>query len=232
MTIIRNLFVSLSHLFYPHVCNTCGEVLSRTESILCLRCQQLLPITGFHLYADNPLEKVFWGRVNIRHAMAAYHYNQGSMIQHLVHQFKYHQRRDIAIQLGRQIGYMLQQSSWLHEIDCIVPVPLHKAKERRRGYNQSALLAAALAGIIHKPVMPRVLHRISYTDSQTRKNRISRWENVSGVFTAKETAGLRDRHVLLIDDVITTGATTEACCHALMETGAIVSVCALAFTSI
>jgi ComF family protein len=227
---MKNLFVSLLHLFYPHVCNTCGRGLTPSETILCLRCQHRLPLTGFHLYPDNTLEKVFWGRVNIRHAMAAYYYNEGAIVRRLVHQFKYHRRQDIALQLGRQIGYMLQQTAWLNEIDCIVPVPLHKAKARRRGYNQSAVLAAGLAMIISRPVMPHALQRVSYTDSQTRKNRTSRWENVAGVFTAKEPGALRGRHVLLVDDVITTGATTEACCLALQEAGALVSVCALAFT--
>ncbi|WP_298739406.1 ComF family protein [uncultured Chitinophaga sp.] len=230
MTMIRNLFVSLVHLFYPHVCDNCGEGLTAAEDVLCLRCQHRLPLTGFHLYADNALEKVFWGRTKVHHAMAAYYYNQGAMVRRLVHQFKYHRRRDIALHLGRQMGLMLQQSTWLNEIDCIVPVPLHKTRVRRRGYNQSALLAAGLAEIIHRPVLPHALKRLSYTDSQTRKNRVSRWENVSGVFTAAATADLRGRHVLLIDDVITTGATTEACCLALREAGAIVSVCALAFT--
>lgn len=230
MTMIRNLFVSLAHLFYPHVCDSCGEGLTPAENILCLRCQHRLPLTGFHLHADNTLEKVFWGRTKVSHAMAAYYYNQGATIRRLVHLFKYHRRRDIALHLGRQMGLMLQQSAWLNEIDCIVPVPLHRARVRRRGYNQSALLAGGLAEIIRRPVLPHALQRVSYTDSQTRKNRVSRWENVSGVFTAKETAGLQGRHVLLIDDVITTGATTEACCQALRNAGAIVSVCALAFT--
>lgn len=230
MTIIRNLFVSLAHLFYPHVCNTCGKGLSPAENILCLRCQHRLPLTGFHLHPDNTLEKVFWGRVKVCHAMAAYYYNQGATMRRLIHQFKYHRRGDIALHLGRQMGHLLLQSAWLNEIDCIVPVPLHKARVRRRGYNQSALLATGLSAIIQRPVLPHALQRISYSDSQTRKNRVSRWENVSGVFTAKETAGLRGRHVLLVDDVITTGATTEACCHALKEAGAVVSICALAFT--
>lgn len=230
MSIFRNLFVSLLHLFYPHVCNSCGRGLTRSENILCLRCQHRLPVTGFHLHSDNALEKVFWGRVNICHAMAAYFYNEGTIVRRLVHQFKYHRRQDLALQLGRQMGQMLQQSTWLNEIDCIVPVPLHKAKARRRGYNQSAVLATGLAMIINRPVMQHALQRVSYTDTQTRKNRASRWENVSGVFTAKEAGALYGRHVLLIDDVITTGATTEACCLALQEAGAMVSICALAFT--
>lgn len=231
MTTIRNLLASLVHLFYPHVCETCGRGLTRSEHILCVRCQHKLPVTNFQLYADNPLEKVFWGRVNIRHAMAAYHYTQASMIQQLIHQFKYRDRQDIAIYLGRQAGHLLLQSTWLNEIDCIVPVPLHKAKARRRGYNQAALLANGLAGITGKPVLSGALRRTAYTSSQTQKSRISRWENVSGLFAVNEPEALRGRHVLLLDDVVTTGATTEACCHALLEAGAIVSICALAFTS-
>jgi ComF family protein len=232
MTTIKRLFVSLLYLFYPHVCEACSRGLTPAENILCVRCQRKLPVTGFQLRPGNQLEKVFWGRARIRHAMAAYYYAPGTVTQQLVHRFKYRRRQDIALYLGRQMGHALLQSAWLHEIDCIVPVPLHKAKARRRGYNQAGLLARGLSEIIRKPVLPHALQRLSYAGSQTSRNRVSRWENVSGVFSVKSAGDIRGRHVLLVDDVITTGATTEACCHPLLEAGAEVSICALAFTSI
>jgi ComF family protein len=226
-----DLLSSLVHLFYPHTCDGCGRDLARTENILCMHCLRKLPSTGFHLHVNNPVEKIFWGRVNIRHAMAAYYYTQASILQRLIHQFKYRQRKDIALHLGRQIGHMLLQSAWLYEIDCIVPVPLHTAKEQHRGYNQAALLAGGIAEVVQKPLLPHAIYRINPAASQTHKSRISRWENVSRVFAAKEPASLPGQHVLLVDDVITTGATTEACSHALIEARAAVSICTLAFTS-
>jgi len=226
-----SLFSSLVHLFYPHVCEACGRDLVRTEQVLCLHCSRRLPATGFQQHPHNPVEKIFWGRVNIRNAMAAYYYTQASTLQKLIHQFKYHQRKDVALHLGRQMGLMLLQSTWLYEIDCIIPVPLYAARERQRGYNQAALLANGIAGVVQKPLLPHAVQRTVHISSQTRKNRMDRWENVSGVFAVKKPGALQGRHVLLVDDVITTGATTEACSQALVAAQATVSICALAFTS-
>ena len=231
MTTVKTLLSSLVHLFYPHTCEGCGRDLARTEQILCLHCNRKLPATGFQQHPHNPVEKIFWGRVNIRHAMAAYYYTQASMLQKLIHQFKYHQRKDIALHLGRQMGHMLLQSAWLYEIDCIIPVPLYAARERQRGYNQAALLAQGIAAVVQKPAVPHAIQRMQHAGSQTRRNRTSRWENVSRVFAVKEPDTLQGRHVLLIDDVITTGATTEACSQALVAARATVSICTLAFTS-
>lgn len=228
---MRTLLSSLIHLFFPHVCDGCGTDLTSTEEILCLICLEKLPRTGFQHYDANPVARVFRGRVNIRYAMAAYYYRRPSLLQSLVYRFKYHNRQDIALQLGRQMGHMLMQSKWLHEISGIIPVPLSKSRERSRGYNQAALLAAGIAAVIHKPVISDVLIRKNYTSSQTRKNRESRWENVETAFTLKNAADIRNRHVLLVDDVITTGATTEACCLTLQQEKVHISVCSLAYAN-
>jgi len=225
------LLSPLVHLFYPHTCDGCGRDLVRTENILCLRCLRRLPATGFQQWDSNPVARIFWGRVSICHAMAAYYFTRASVLQRLIHQFKYHHRRDIALHLGRQTGRQLLLSEWLYEIDCIVPVPLHPAKERHRGYNQAAVLAGGIAEIVGKPVLPHAMRRTAYADSQTRKGRVSRWENVAGAFTVKEPASLQGRHVLLVDDVITTGATSEACSQAIIDVQASVSFCALAFAN-
>lgn len=230
-TIVQDLFSSLVHLFYPHSCDGCGRDLARTENILCLRCQRRLPATGFQLYTGNPVERALWGRADISHGMAGYYYAPASLLQRLIHRFKYHRRKDIALHLGRQLGRMLQQSAWLYEISCIVPVPLHAARERRRGYNQAALLAEGIAAVTQKPLAAQAMRRTSPAGSQTRSNRISRWENVAHVFSVCDNPAVQGRHVLLVDDVITTGATMEACSHALLAARAQVSVCSLAFTS-
>ncbi len=225
------LFTSLLQLFFPHICEGCQRHLAHTETILCLRCMRRLPATGYQRYANNQVAQAFWGRVSIRNAMAGYYYTQAAMLQRLIHRFKYHQRKDIALFFGRQLGHMLLESEWLHEVEAIVPVPLNKLKEKRRGYNQAALLATGIAAIVQKPVLERALDREYQAGSQTRRGRSSRWENVAGAFTVKDTACLQNRHILLIDDVITTGATTEACSQALLAAGATVSICSLAFTS-
>jgi ComF family protein len=231
MSIVNELLSSLVHLFYPHSCDGCGRDLARREDILCLRCQRRLPATGFHLYTGNPVERIFWGRVNISHAMAGYYYAPASVLQRLIHRFKYHQRKDIALHLGRQLGGMLRQSAWLYEISCIVPVPLYAVKERRRGYNQAALLAEGIADVTQKPLAAHAMRRNSPTGSQTSRGRASRWENVAQAFSVQHSEALRGQHVLLVDDVITTGATAEACSRALLGVSAGVSICSLAFTA-
>ncbi|NSL89577.1 ComF family protein [Chitinophaga sp. Mgbs1] len=224
---IRSLLSPLVHLFYPHCCELCGTDLSRTDELLCMTCQDTLPATNFHLYTNNPVSGIFSGRLPVTQATAAYYYSQASGLQRLIHRFKYRQRKDIALWLGKQMGHMLQESAWAATVDAIVPVPLNPRKEKERGYNQAAVLAAGIASVLNRPVLPQALVRSQYTSSQTRKNRISRWENVQTVFSADSC--VNGRHVLLIDDVITTGATTEACGHSLLEAGAGVSICCLAY---
>lgn len=225
-----SLLSPLVHLFYPHCCELCGTDLHQTDELLCLRCLQALPATHFYRYPGNPVARIFNGRVVIQQATAAYYYSQSSGIQQLIHQFKYRQRSDIATWLGKQIGYQLQDSSWISDIDLLAPVPLFPRKEKLRGYNQATLLANGIAQVIPLPVYPATLSRQQYTATQTKKGRTDRWQNVAAAF---KTSGnlTTGSHVLLIDDVITTGATTEACCLALQEAGARVSVCCLAYTT-
>ncbi|RAJ85609.1 ComF family protein [Chitinophaga dinghuensis] len=224
---ISRLLTPLVDLFYPHCCDICGTDLSERQEKLCISCMTNLPETQFHLMDNNPVEKIFWGRCVVQHATAAYYYSPSSGIQRLVHSFKYKQRPDLATYLGKKVGAMLLQSTWIHEIDAVVPVPMHARKQRKRGYNQAALLAEGIAAVIQKPVLNNFLQKCVTTNTQTRKDRTERWGNVANVFQAADAA--KGKHFLLIDDVITTGATTEACCQAIQQTGADVSVCCLAY---
>lgn len=226
---MKNLLSSLLDLFYPHTCDGCGIDLTRTEKILCLHCQRRLPLTGYQYLHDNPVEKIFWGRVNIRHGMAAYYYRKSSLLQQLIYQFKYNSRQDIATYFGHQLGSILLQSKWLYEINSIVPVPIHPTRLQQRGYNQALVLADGIAAITGKPVTEESLFRNNYSLSQTNKGRLLRWQNVSGTFSIKHPDQLKGRHILLIDDVLTTGATVEACSQLLINAGATVSICTLAF---
>ncbi|TWW02498.1 ComF family protein [Chitinophaga pinensis] len=226
---MKSLLSSLLHLFYPHTCDGCGMELTDTEHILCLRCHRRLPFTGYQLLHDNPVEKIFWGRVNIRHAMATCYYRKATFLQQLIYQFKYNQREDIATYFGRLMGHTLQQSRWLYEIDTVLPVPMHPSKIRQRGYNQAMVLAGGVAAATAKTLSDGILIRHQQATSQTNKGRLSRWHNVSDSFSLQPDADLKNKHILLVDDVITTGATIEACSRLLVNAGAAVSICALAF---
>lgn len=224
-----NLLSSLLHLFYPHTCEGCGTDLSSTEEILCLSCMRQLPVTGFQHHTNNPVARIFYGRAKVLQAMAAYYYVRSTLLQRLIYQFKYHRREDIALFLGRQAGHLLLQSQWIHEITGIVPVPMTAARERQRGYNQAAVLANGIAAVTGKPVINNILARTDQRTSQTTKNRLLRWQNVTASFMLKAPTLPSGQHVLLVDDVITTGATTETCCRLLYDAGASVSVCSLAY---
>lgn len=225
---LKALLSPLVNLFYPRCCEACGENNLHASGVLCLQCLHQLPQTRFHLTADNPVEKVFYGRLPIKHASAAYYYNRSAVLQQLIHLFKYKGRQDVALHLGRLMGQQLQESTWLYEIDALIPVPLNHRRLRQRGYNQALLLACGVSTVTGREVLQEALRRQRFTDTQTRKGRAARWQNVAEVFTA-DAAVLSGKHVLLIDDVITTGATTEACGHALIQAGCRVSVGALAF---
>jgi ComF family protein len=225
---MKSLFSSILHLFYPHACEGCGMELTHTEAILCLRCHRRLPFTGYQHISGNPAERIFHGRVNICHATATCYYRKGALLQRLIYQFKYKQREDIAVHLGRQMGLALLQSHWLYETDSVLPIPMHPSKIRQRGYNQAQVLASGVAAVTQQPLLTDILTRNNHAPSQTSKGRLLRWENVSDSFSIQPDTNLQDRHILLIDDVITTGATIEACSRLLISAGARVSVCTLA----
>ena len=190
-----------------------------------------LPATNFHEYCDNPVAQIFWGRTTVENASASYFFRKGNRVQKLVHQVKYYGNKEMGTVLGREMGKTLHDSSF-NQIDVIVPVPLHLQKFRLRGYNQSEWIAKGIAEIFRKPLDAKTLVRHFYTDSQTRRKRFDRWENVDSGFGLTNHDTFAGQHILLVDDVITTGSTLEACVHAVLtapETK--VSVVALAFTS-
>jgi len=204
-------------LIYPRLCYACGNSLFLNEEILCTRCQMSLPLTGSHLTAENPVSKVFWGRMTVEAAAARYFFRKGNNIQHLLHNLKYRNVPEIGIFIGRMYGTELMENEVFRSVDVIIPVPLHKDKQKKRGYNQAGVFARGLGLGMHKPVDEVSLYRTYFTESQTRKSRFSRWENVKMVFAVKEGSQLEGKHILLVDDVITTGATLEGCASKLMD---------------
>ena len=216
MSIVQNIKEALLHLAYPHVCAGCGNDVLPQHHLLCLSCLDSLPKTHFHLHAENPIAKIFTGRLPLQHATAQYYFTKESLLQHLLHQAKYKGHRELCLYLGNLMGQQLAESTWINSIDALVPLPLFAEREKRRGYNQSYLLCTGMAEVINKPVLKNVVIRSTATESQTRKNRVARWQNMEGRFALTGTQ-LEGKHVLLVDDVVTTGATLEACGRALLE---------------
>lgn len=210
---------ALLSLFYPRICAACSHSLFAHEKVICMHCERHLPKTGFNDWADNPMEKIFWGRIKIKRASALYFFGKGESVQTLMHQLKYKGRKDVGIWLGKQLGIALLKGKRFKEIDYIVPIPLHSKKQYQRGYNQSALIGRGIEASTGWAFSP-LLIRTENTDSQTKKTKFERWENVSGKFMIKPGIDLKNQNILLIDDIITTGATLEATARVLIKAGA------------
>ncbi|MFH1320343.1 MAG: ComF family protein [Bacteroidota bacterium] len=219
-------------LIYPHICMSCGKSLFRKEACICTYCKYHLPRTNFHLVEENPISRLFWGKVNINTAASYYHFNKGSKVQRLIHRFKYNGQKEIGIAIGEFYGNELRDSPLFNNIDTIIPVPLHQNKKRKRGYNQSEFFAGGLAKSMGVKLDSEILFRSFDSKTQTRKTRFERWRNVEAIFQLKEKDSLKGKHILLVDDVLTTGSTLEACAHALLEVpGTKVSIVTMAFAS-
>jgi ComF family protein len=217
MTFLKEIRESVLHFLFPHVCEGCGTDILEIDHLLCLKCLSSLPKTAFQTFANNPVEKIFWGRLPLQSATAHYYFTKGSLIQHLMHELKYRGNKDAGLYLGRQMGYGLNGSNRFRQIDALVPLPLFHSKERKRGYNQAAVLCEGLASTMNKPVWTDVVTRTTYTDSQTKKSRVERWLNMDGRFELVNAGKIEGRHLLLVDDVVTTGATLEACGSVLLQ---------------
>jgi ComF family protein len=226
---IWNDFVSL---FFPVTCASCGKTLYKNENNICTYCLYHLPKSNFHLTNDNPVAKIFWGRINIQSAAAFYTFNKGGKVQQLIHQLKYKGQQQVGISLGKLYGHELRNCADFKSVDVIIPVPLHAKKQRKRGYNQSACFAEGLAETMRLAVDSNVLFRSASSETQTKKSRFTRWKNVESIFHVKNEQRILNKHILLVDDVITTGATLEACAQALLKVkGVTVSVATIAYAS-
>lgn len=230
MVSVHSILSDFSHLFFPHICAGCGSDAIGHHSPLCIRCVSDLPQTNFHLYHSNPIEKYFWGRMAVANAAACYHFTDGSLMQHLLHQVKYRGNQDLGLYLGRLMAKQLQLSDWFRSIDLLLPLPLFAARLKKRGYNQSEVLCRGMSEVVSIPVMADAVARLSATETQTHKNRIDRWTNMQGRFELLNANALRGRNVLLVDDVVTTGATLEACGEIINSAGATLHIATLAYT--
>jgi ComF family protein len=226
---LKQLAGDLISLFYPRVCLSCGNVLFKNENVLCFSCLHKLPKTGFHLQGENPVARQFWGKIYFASAASLYYFTKGSKVQHLVHQLKYKGYKEIGEYLGRIYGRDLRQSPLFDGISAVIPVPLHPRKLALRGYNQAEWFALGLAASMQVELDITTLVRIHASETQTRKSRFRRWENVKEIFRITDTNRHAGKHVLLVDDVITTGSTLEAAGHSLLTIPGIkVSVASIA----
>lgn len=214
--LLRSLGSSLFRLFFPRLCEGCSQPLLGQEDTLCIGCTAHLPLTEYHDIPDNDTALRFAGRVPFQYASSLAYFTAEGLLQHLLHELKYRDKQEIAIYLGRQFGYSLRDSGWIQEIDCIIPVPLHPKKEALRGFNQSYRIAEGMSDVLGIPISHNNLHRSRHTESQTKKSRTERVDNMKDVFAVRDEQALAGRHVLLVDDVLTTGATMEACAQSLL----------------
>ena len=211
------LFKHLINLLFPRTCAACGNILLEGEDTVCTTCRFLLPKTGYENYPDNPLAQMFYGQMPFNSVMAGFFFSKTGKVQHLIHGLKYHGCRENGIFLGQEIGKSLQKAADYQGIDYIIPIPLHPKKEKIRGYKQSHVIAEGISEIINIPIAEQCLVRNVFTATQTKKSRDERWENVKDIFELKNAEKLRNKHVLLVDDVLTTGATLMSAGKALMR---------------
>jgi len=222
----------LIHLLYPNLCVSCNKSLVQTEKYLCLGCQLQLPETNDHLHKENGVEKTLWGRIPFERAFSFLFFNQQGITQKLLHELKYKGNEDLAVFLGQLYGYRLQKTIESHGIDAIVAIPLHSSKMKKRGYNQSLAFANGISEILKIENLSDSVYRNRATDTQTKKNRIERWTNVDQIFSVKNPNQFENKHVLLVDDVITTGATIESCANVIVKNcNCKISIASIAFAA-
>lgn len=232
MVPLKNMFSDALHLFYPHLCTGCGSDLIDKNNLLCINCIKELPHTNFNLFENNPIEKIFAGRLPINAAHSEFYFSKGQLVQHLIHQLKYNNNKEIGFYLGELLGNSLLQGNRFSKIDYLIPLPLYADKEYKRGYNQAEIICQGTSKSTQIPVLANNVVRQRPTETQTRKHRAERWQNVEGSFTIKNPAALTGKNVLLIDDVITTGATLEACGQVILRvSGTNISFASLAHAS-
>lgn len=203
------------HLLFPELCEGCRAALVAGEKLICLQCESSIAYTNYHSWTDNATTQRIAGRFPFRHASSLAYFTEDGLIQHFIHLLKYKNKTDIGYLLGKMMGQAIQATAW--PIEAVIPVPLHPKKEAKRGYNQSYFLAAGVAEILKIPILNNSLKRVKNTSTQTEKNRMERMDNVKDAFVFSPLKEKTYKHLLIVDDVLTTGATIEACAKAILQ---------------
>lgn len=210
-------FSDFFSLIFPRVCQSCRTPLLKGEQTICTKCIATLPYTRYWEYNDNPVAQKFWGQVDIVAATSLLHFRKGTKIRKLVHLLKYKGNTDVGYKLGLLLGSNIKQNSHFSDVDIVVAVPLHPKKQKKRGYNQSDFIADGVAEALGATPMPNLIRRKQNNETQTRKNRVERYQNVRSIFEVLEPSLAAGKHILIVDDVITTGATVESCAAELLS---------------
>lgn len=227
MNFLKNVF----DIFFPKVCLSCSDILATNEVALCVTCRHDLPLTNFSFETNNLVEKAFYGMYPIINGTALFYFYKQGTVQKLIHNLKYKGQQQVGTFIGNWLGEEMLESKRFENLDYIVPVPLHKNKQIKRGYNQVTTFGKSLSKKLNIPFKEDILVRVSYTKTQTKKIRLDRWKNVQELFYVPEPNKTNNKHILLIDDVITTGATLEACCNAFKNSTDIkISIACMAYT--
>ena len=213
---LQTIANSILHILYPQFCVKCNSSFINNKQLMCNKCLQQMPLTNFETINNNDIDKLFWGKLKVAHAFALGYFNRAGIFQHLVHQLKYNGNKDAGLILGNLMGEAILNSVFYANINLIIPLPLHPAKLAKRGFNQAEIIAQGIAQKCNIPMQNNIVLRTVNTSTQTAKTRGERFENMRNVFLIKNAELLNNKHVLLVDDIITTGATLEACGAAIL----------------
>ena len=225
------MFHEFMDLLYPRGCHSCRKPLLRHEKVLCTLCLHTLPVVDFHDEKDNAVEQIFFGRVPVENATSLFLFEKKGVVQNLIHDLKYKGHEEIGAYFGKWLGKEICEISKFKEVTAVVPVPLHKKKLRERGFNQVEKFGREIAAALNVPYVDTVLLKTTSSKTQSKKKRFARWGNLEESFVVRHHERLKGAHVLLVDDLVTTGATLEACSHQLLQIkGLRISIATMAFT--
>lgn len=218
-SVFAEVFRDFVSLIFPNYCLACEGSLVKGENMICTHCMLQMPSTNYHLDDNNPLKNRLSSRINIRYAMALFKFSKSGRVQSLLHALKYRNQPELGVILGNLYADRMIGASLEDVFELIIPVPLHPSRKRKRGYNQSAKFAEGLSQKLGIPFSDELMERKIMTETQTRKTKLNRWQNVTEVFHVKSFDSIQNKNVLLVDDVVTTGATLEACGNYLLDAG-------------
>lgn len=229
---LKNSIDDFLHLFFPKICLACEDALCKGEKIICTNCYFNMPLCKYEDALNNPMAKKFWGKINFEGAYAYLNFTRKGRVQSLLHRLKYKGEKEVGVLLGELMANQINEGLDFVPFDAIIPVPLHRKKLIKRGYNQSECIAQGMAGVLNITVETNLIRRIHHSSTQTKKKRFARWENVESIFELLDSSKYEKKHLLLVDDITTTGSTMSACAEQILKIpGAKVSVASLAFAN-